>query len=206
MNQIKKNFKNTLQFFTRFLGLNTDCVDQLKEEEKFISYKLVPLENKKIGFEVTQKGQQYIFTPEQVLAYYLKRTKAFYENANIQTTDIVISVPSYFSNVERQAVLDACEIAQYKCIRLINESTAVCLNYGFFRKADLPEKGDPRYVAFVDLGHSKLTVTIAAFHQGKVKIMAHTSDRNLGARSMDLLLLDVLGAEFTKKYGNDPRK
>jgi heat shock 70kDa protein 4 len=79
-------------------------------------------------------------------------------------------------------VLDACEIAHYKCIRLINESTAVCLNYGFFRKSDLPEKGDPRYVAFVDLGHSKLTVTIAAFNQGKVKIVAHTSDRNLGAR------------------------
>ena len=76
----------------------------------------------------------------------------------------MLSVPSYFSNVERQAVLDACEIAHYKCIRLINESTAVCLNYGFFRKSDLPEKGDPRYVAFVDLGHSKLTVTIAAFH------------------------------------------
>lgn len=58
MNQQKKNFKNTLQFFTRFLGLNTDCVDQLKEEEKFITYKLVPLENKKIGFEVSIRGSQ----------------------------------------------------------------------------------------------------------------------------------------------------
>jgi molecular chaperone DnaK (HSP70) len=58
LNQQKKNFKNTLQFFTRFLGLNTDCVDQLKEEEKYITYKLVPLENKKIGFEVTIRGAQ----------------------------------------------------------------------------------------------------------------------------------------------------
>lgn len=61
-------------------------------------------------------------------------------------------------------MLDACEIAQYKCLRLINESTAVCLNYGFFRKGDLPEKGDGRIVVFVDLGHSKLTVTVATFH------------------------------------------
>ncbi|MFS8159734.1 MAG: hypothetical protein ACMG6E_05885 [Candidatus Roizmanbacteria bacterium] len=58
-------------------------MDQLKEEEKFISYKIVPLENKKIGFEVQQKGLTHVFTPEQVLAFYLRRTKAFYENANI---------------------------------------------------------------------------------------------------------------------------
>jgi len=45
-----------VQFFTRFLGLNTDCVDQLKEEEKYCTYKIVPIENKKIGFEVTSKG------------------------------------------------------------------------------------------------------------------------------------------------------
>ena len=105
-----------------------------------------------------------MLTPEQVLAYYLKRTKKNFELANISTKDIVVSVPSYFSNVERQAVLDSCEIAHYKCIRLINESTAVCLNYGFFRKSDLPEKGDPRNVVFVDFGHSKLTVTVGAFH------------------------------------------
>jgi molecular chaperone DnaK (HSP70) len=185
MNQIKKNFKNTLQFYSRYLGLNSDCVDQLKEEEKFVTYKVLPLENKKIGFEVTHKGKQAVYTPEQVLAFFLRRTKKFFELGNIHTKDIVVSVPSYFSNVERQAVLDACEIAHYKCIRLVNESTAVCLNYGFFRKTDLPEKGEPKNVAFVDLGHSKLTVTIAAFHQGKVKILCHNSDRNLGARNFD---------------------
>lgn len=39
------------------MGLNTDCTEQLKEEEKYITYKIVPLENKKIGFEVTIRGQ-----------------------------------------------------------------------------------------------------------------------------------------------------
>jgi molecular chaperone DnaK (HSP70) len=84
----------------------------------------------------------------------------------------VITVPSYYSNVERQAVLDAAEIAGLKCIRLINESTAIALNYGFFRKADLPDK-EPRNVAFVDLGHSKLTVTIASFLKGKMRVICH---------------------------------
>ena len=52
INQQKKNFKNTLQFFPRFMGLNSDCLEQIKEEEKYITYKIIPLENKKLGFEV----------------------------------------------------------------------------------------------------------------------------------------------------------
>ena len=39
-----------------------------------------------------------------------------------------------------------------------------------------------------------------------MRIVAHHSDRNLGARNMDYLLVDILGEEFTKKVGSDPRK
>ena len=205
VNQQKKNFKNTLQFFPRFLGLNTDCADQIKEEEKFITYKLVPLENKKVGFEVAFRGATQVLTPEQVTAFYLRKVKKFYESANILSNDIVISVPAYFSNAERQAMLDAAEIAGLKCIRLVNESTAVALSYGFFRRPELKD-GEPRVVAFVDLGHSKLTVTVASFEKSKMKILVHNSDRNLGARNFDFLLVDRLGEEFAKKHGADPRK
>ena len=185
--------------------MNSDCVDQIKEEEKYITYKIIPLENKKLGFEVQIKGQTVVISPEQVLAYYFKKIKTFYEISNIMSNDLVISVPSYYSNAERQAVLDAADVAGLKCLRLLNESTAVALNYGFFRKPDLSDK-DPRIVAFVDLGHSKLTVTIASFLKGKMKIIIHNSDRNLGARNFDYLLTDLLGEEFTKKHGCDPRK
>lgn len=61
-------------------------------------------------------------------------------------------------------------------------------------------------MVFVDLGHSKLTVTIASFLAGKMKIICHHSDRNLGARNFDFLLVEKLGEEFTKKFGADPRK
>ena len=101
--------------------------------------------------------------------------------------------------------MDASEIAGFKCLRIINESTAICLNYGFFRKADLDEK-NARTVAFVDFGHSKTTVTIASFVKGKCKIICHHSDRNLGARDFDYQIMLKLGEEFQKKHGCDPRK
>jgi molecular chaperone DnaK (HSP70) len=58
INQMKKNFKNTTQFFGRFLGLNTDCQEQLEEEKKFITYKVVNMENKKVGFELMVRGEK----------------------------------------------------------------------------------------------------------------------------------------------------
>lgn len=70
----------------------------------------------------------------------------------------------------------------------------------------MPEKGEPRIVVFVDVGHSKTTVTIASFLAGKLRIICHKSDRNLGARNMDYVILEKIGEEFTKKYGSDPRK
>lgn len=65
---------------------------------------------------------------------------------------------------------------------------------------------EERRVVFVDLGHSKTTVTIASFIQGKTKIICHKSDRNLGARDFDWAILDMVGGEFAKKFGADPRK
>ena len=47
------------------------------------------------------KGVAQVFTPEQVLAFYFRKIKKFYEHAGIANNDLVISVPSYFSNVER---------------------------------------------------------------------------------------------------------
>jgi heat shock protein 4 len=139
------------------------------------------------------------------MAFYLRKVRTFFENAGLKSKEIVLSVPQYATNAERQAYLDAAEIAGIKCIRLINESTACALTYGFFRKADL-DVTKPRKVVFVDFGHSKLTCTYAEFLKGKMKILFTSSNRNLGARQIDFQLFELLSAEFEKKHGCDPRE
>jgi hypothetical protein len=79
------------------------------------------------------------------------------------------------------------------------------LTYGFFRKSDLDAE-KPRIVAFVDFGHSKLSVTFASFTKGKMKVICTFSDKDLGARKIDYQLFELLGGEFAKKYGCDPRE
>lgn len=204
VNQMKKNFKNTLQFFGRFMGLNQDCTEQLEEEKKFVNYKVVNLENKKIGFEVVLRGEKRVFTPEQAMGYYLRKVRTYFENAGLKSKEIVISIPTYASNSERQAYLDAAEIAGIRCIRLINESTAIALTYGFFRKNDL-DATKPRKVVFIDYGHSKLSCTYAQFLKGKMKVLYTYSNKNMGARQIDYQLFNLFSAEFEKKYGCDPR-
>ena len=115
------------------------------------------------------------------MGFYLKRVKTCFEKAGLTSNEIVISCPNYSSNSERQAYLDAAEIAGIKCVRLINEGTATALTYGFFRKNDL-NKDKARIVAFVDFGHSKLSITYASFKPGKMKILGTHSNKNLGAR------------------------
>ena len=100
-NQMKKNFKNTMQFFGRFMGLNQDCEAQLAEEKKFTTYKVVSMDNKKVGFEIEIRGEKHIFSPEQIMGYYLRKVKTYFEKAGMNSKEIVISIPNYASNAER---------------------------------------------------------------------------------------------------------
>lgn len=51
--------------------------------------------------------------------------------------DAVITVPAFFNQAERRAVLQAAQMAGVKVLQLINDNTAVALNYGVFRRKDI---------------------------------------------------------------------
>lgn len=51
--------------------------------------------------------------------------------------DAVITVPAFFNQAERRAVLQAAQMAGLKVLQLINDNTAVALNYGVFRRKDI---------------------------------------------------------------------
>jgi molecular chaperone DnaK (HSP70) len=86
--------------------------------------------------------------------------------------EAVVSCPSFFTESERKALLDAAKIADLKVYKLFSESSAVTLSYGLFRKNDLPEKDkEPRNVIFVDFGHSKLSSFVSSFTKEKCSVL-----------------------------------
>jgi heat shock protein 4 len=114
------------------------------------------------------------------MASFLKRIKGFYEKQNLMGNQIVVAVPDYCSNVERQDYLDAIKISGMHCMKLINESTAIATCYGFEKAAEIEPAG--RLVAFIDMGHSKTSISFAQISPNHLKVIYCHSDRNLGAR------------------------
>lgn len=68
---------------------------------KFITYKTAEMSNKKVGFEVTCRGEKMILSPEQVMACFLVKAKRYFEKDGSMGNKMVISVPTYATNSER---------------------------------------------------------------------------------------------------------
>ncbi|PKI55853.1 hypothetical protein CRG98_023734 [Punica granatum] len=123
------------------------------------------------------------------------------KNLEMPVSDCVIGVPSYFTDSQRVAYLNAASIAGLKPLRLIHDCTATALSYGIY-KTDFSNRG-PTYVAFVDIGHCDTQVCIASFESGQMKILSHCFDCNLGGRDFDEVLFTHFAAQFKQQYHID---
>lgn len=186
--QQKSNFKNTVNYFNRFLGI-TAKASFFQEEAKWLTVPTVLDDQGRALFEVNYLGEKAKFTPEQLTASMLNILKKIIKrnDINIQASNVCLSVPPYYTEAERKAILDACKIADIPIERLLNETTATAINYGLFRKNELDEK-EAKYVAFVDFGHSKFSAFVGQFYKESAKILAQVNDRNLGARNIDWII------------------
>lgn len=157
-----------------------------------------------VGVEVTYLGKKERFTATQITASYLTKIKQTASTElKLPVSDVVISVPVWFTDAQRRAILDASEIAGLKCLRLINDTTAAALGYGI-TKTDLPTAEEkPRRVAFVDIGHSTYTATIVEFRKGELTVKSTAWDRHFGGRYIDKALVDHFAKEFKEKFKID---
>jgi len=151
--------RNTVTHLKRLLGKTFSSPDVQADLKRF---PFTVLEGQRGGclVQVNYSNQTTTFTPEQLVAMYLVHLKQLVtKETNVGVTDCVVSVPAYFTERERHAMLDATRIAGVNCLRLMDDTAATALCYGIF-KSDLPEE-NPVYVAFVDMGHTALQVTPA---------------------------------------------
>jgi len=198
---IKSNAKNTCRNFKHLLG-RPSTSPELEKEHFWSTSPLCESDDGHAGYEVTYKGEPRKFSAVQVTAMYLTKLRDITEKwCQAKVTDAVISVPSYVSDVHRQALLDAAKIAGISVLRLMNEHTATALAYGIYRSNDFdPEK--PMTVAFCSLGHSLFSVSIVQFVRGKLTVICERSDK-VGGRDMDECLMRAFSEQFKKKTGCD---
>lgn len=200
--QIRSNAKNTCRNFKHLLGRKLESPD-LQNEHFWSTSALCECDDGFAGYSVTYKGEARQMTSTQCTAMFLTKLREISEKwCQAKVQDVVIAVPSSFCDVQRQAVLDAAQIAGLNILRVMNEHTATALAYGIYRSNDFdPEK--PMTVAFCSMGHSIFSVSIVQFVRGKLHVLSETSDR-VGGRDMDECLMREFAAQFQKKVGCDP--
>nr|KAJ0209178.1 hypothetical protein LSAT_V11C400223190 [Lactuca sativa] len=144
----------------------------------------------------------WTFMPVEILGMLFAHLKQVIEkNIGSQVVDCVIGIPSYFTDFQRREYLDAAYIAGLRPLKLMHDCTAVALGYGMY-KTDFSNKRRTN-VIFVDIGHSDTQVSVAAFEKGKMTILSHSFDQNLGGRDFDEVLFRHFASKFKDQYNID---
>ena len=135
------------------------------------------------------------FTAQQVSALILQKLKRDAEAyLGESVTDAVITVPAYFSTAQRQAVMEACTIADLNVLRIISDPTAAAIAY------HLEKEGSAKILVF-DLGAGSLSVSLVDVGDGVVEIEATSGDNHLGGNDWDQRIVDWLVRYSKSVYG-----
>jgi len=187
------NPENTIHSAKRFVGRK---YGEVASESQGVSYKVVNGKDGAVRFDIMGKPH----APEEISAQVLRK---LVEDASKylgeKVRDVVITVPAYFNDAQRQATKDAGTIAGLNVLRIINEPTAASLAYGIEKKKN--EK-----ILVFDFGGGTFDVSILEVGEGVVEVKATSGDTHLGGDDLDKRVVDWLAKEFRNSYGIDLRQ
>ena len=185
--QAVTNPTKTIHSIKRFMGLT---YDESKKELKNVPYSVI---NEGSQPRVQIDDRQY--SPQELSAIILQKMKQTAEDYVGETiTDAVITVPAYFNDAQRQATIEAGQIAGLNVLRIISEPTAAALAYG------LDKKGDSKIVVF-DCGGGTHDVSVLDLGGGVFEVLSTDGDTHLGGDDFDRVIIDYLVEEFKNENG-----
>ncbi|TFH18904.1 molecular chaperone DnaK [Candidatus Bathyarchaeota archaeon] len=149
--------------------------------------------------KITLQGKDY--TPQQISGFILQkilRDTEIYLGEKV--TKAVITVPAHFNDNQRQATIDAGEIAGLKVTRIVNEPTAAALAYG------LDKTNQNMKILVFSFGGGTNDTTIMDFGGGVFEVLATSGDTQTGGADVDKAIMDYLVADFKRETGIDLSK
>jgi molecular chaperone DnaK len=189
--QAVMNPERTIFSIKRFMGRKEA---EVKEEETIVPYKVEAGPNGDVRIDVG--GKQY--SPPEISAMILQKLKADAEaKLGGEVDSVVITVPAYFNDDQRQATKDAGKIAGLEVKRIINEPTAAALAYGLDK-----EESDQKILVF-DLGGGTFDVSVLELGEGVFEVKATAGDNHLGGDNWDKAIVEWIVSEFKKDQGVD---
>ncbi len=133
--------------------------------------------------------------PVQVSAEILKNLVNRAEHSlGGELTGVVVTVPAYFDDAQRQSTKDAAKLAGVEVLRLLNEPTAAAVAYGL-------DSGQEGVIAIYDLGGGTFDISILRLNKGVFEVLATGGDSALGGDDFDLLVVDHLVESLVTQTG-----
>ena len=189
------NAENTVYSIKRFMGRRWD---EVEGERKMISYDTVKGSSDDVRVKIPMNDREY--TPQEISAMILGKLKTDAEAyLGESVSRVVITVPAYFNDSQRQATKDAGKIAGLEVMRIINEPTAAALAYGL-------DKKENETILVFDLGGGTFDVSLLEVGDGVVEVKATNGDTHLGGDDWDQRILNWIADEFMKDQGIDLRE
>ena len=174
----------TVMSIKRFMGRR---YSEIKNESGRVPYEVAQGSNDTVRVKIDDKE----YTPQEISAMVLQKMKKIAEDyLGQEVTEAVITVPAYFNDSQRQATIEAGEIAGLKVRRIINEPTAAALAYG------MDKGGKDMRIAVYDLGGGTFDISILELGGGVFEVKSTNGDTHLGGDDFDHAIMDWLVEEF----------
>ena len=201
-NQSTMNPKNTVYDAKRLIGRKFDD-PSVVEDCKLWSFKVTKDSNNKPLINVKHKNEDKQFHPEEISAMVIQRLKETTESyIGKELKKVVITVPAYFNDSQRQATKDAGTIAGLEVLRIINEPTSAAIAYGLDKNTSDKETN----IIVFDCGGGTHDVSILTLDGGIFEVKATGGDTHLGGSDIDNVIVDYLCDDIKKKHKVDVKQ
>lgn len=200
-----KGKTNSIYEIKRVIGrLFTD--PKLKDEIKTLNYKIHQKDNRPIvKVEYTCNGTEITksFSPEEISAMILENLKIIAETyIGEPIRDVIICIPAFFNDFQRQATKDAATIAGLNVKRLLSEPVAAAMSYGLHGFHGMKTET----ILVFDLGGGTFDVSLLSLNNGLFEVLAISGDTNLGGKDFDNILVKWAVSQFKKTTKKTPGK
>ncbi len=180
---------NTISSVKRLIGLSA--------EDIAASYPLLKLdasEDTVPRLATAAGGKTAIEVSAEVLSALKSRAE---KSLGGELTGVVITVPAYFDDTQRQATKDAAQLAGLKVLRLINEPTSAAIAYG------IDQQDSDTTIAVYDLGGGTFDISILRLERGVFEVLATAGDTALGGDDLDAAIMQWISDQSGVSYNND---
>ena len=181
---------NTISSVKRYMGRS---LDDIKSKESSLHYDFIETDSAVPRIQTAAGAVSAIEVSANILSVLKERAQL---TLGDELMGVVITVPAYFDDAQRQATKDAGKLAGLNVLRLLNEPTAAAVAYGL-------DKGSDGVIAVYDLGGGTFDISILRVTKGVFEVLATAGDTALGGDDFDMAITEWVKEQLELSGNND---